>query len=240
MIDYKLSLMTGIDIPIEECSLILHQPTIREIAFLGEKEFFSGIQCLCVKKSMITQDETVLSQTSNFQIFMTIMSEKEAADKKRNVMDVLKLIFPQYQIILMPRALVFNHEQFTISIDESNFEILQSVLTKVFCLDKGSDENYNPGSKKAQEIAKKLMAGRKKVAELNGTADQSVFTQYLSILTIGLNSMSLQDLIELTMFQLFDLVERYMLYVNWDIDVRSRLAGGKPDSKPDNWMKILH
>lgn len=84
------------------------------------------------------------------------------------------------------------------------------------------------------------MAGRKKVAELNGTADQSVFTQYLSILTIGLNSMSLQDLIELTMFQLFDLVERYMLYVNWDIDVRSRLAGGKPDSKPDNWMKILH
>ena len=30
------------------------------------------------------------------------------------------------------------------------------------------------------------------------------------------------------------------LYLNWDIDLRSRLAGGKPDRHPDNWMKNLH
>ena len=45
---------------------------------------------------------------------------------------------------------------------------------------------------------------------------------------------------DLTMFQLYDLVERYGLYVNWDIDIRSRLAGGKPDKQPDNWMKNIH
>ena len=42
--------------------------------------------------------------------------------------------------------------------------------------------------------------------------------------------MSLQDATELTMFQLYDLVERYMLYINWDMDIRCRLAGGKPDN----------
>jgi hypothetical protein len=42
------------------------------------------------------------------------------------------------------------------------------------------------------------------------------------------------------MFQLYDLVERYHLWINWDLDIRSRLAGGKPDSKPDNWMKNIH
>jgi len=42
------------------------------------------------------------------------------------------------------------------------------------------------------------------------------------------------------MFQLYDLVERFMLWVNWDIDIKSRLAGGKPDHEPDNWMKNLH
>jgi len=31
-----------------------------------------------------------------------------------------------------------------------------------------------------------------------------------------------------------------MLYTNWDIDIRSRLAGAKPDSQPDNWMKNIH
>jgi hypothetical protein len=41
--------------------------------------------------------------------------------------------------------------------------------------------------------------------------------------------MGLDKLINLTMFQILDLMERYMLYVNWDIDLKTRLAGGKPD-----------
>ena len=65
-------------------------------------------------------------------------------------------------------------------------------------------------------------------------------TRILLILTIALSSMSVQDLIQLTMFQLYDLIERYTLYLNWDLDVRTRLAGGKPDSQPDNWMKDIH
>ena len=78
------------------------------------------------------------------------------------------------------------------------------------------------------------------MAAQKGGNNGSVFTQYLSILTVGLGSMSLKDLTSLTMFQLYDLIERYMLYMNWDLDVRTRLAGGKPDSKPDNWMKVIH
>jgi hypothetical protein len=31
-----------------------------------------------------------------------------------------------------------------------------------------------------------------------------------------------------------------MLKVAWDQDVAVRLAGGKPDNKPDNWMKNIH
>ena len=99
---------------------------------------------------------------------------------------------------------------------------------------------FNPGNEAARRIAEKLMRGRQRVAELKGTANASIFSQYLSMLTIGLGSMSLQDLMDLTMFQLFDLVERYQLYINWDIDLRCRLAGGSPDNKPDNWMKNIH
>ena len=45
--DVRLALMTGNDIPIPECQLVLHQPTIKEIAFLGETDFFIGVQTLC-------------------------------------------------------------------------------------------------------------------------------------------------------------------------------------------------
>jgi hypothetical protein len=43
------------------------------------------------------------------------------------------------------------------------------------------------------------MAGRKKVAELKGTNNISVFTQYISMLTIGLH-ISMLELKKLTMF----------------------------------------
>ena len=35
--DYRLALMTGIDIPIPECQLVIHQPSLKEISFIGEK-----------------------------------------------------------------------------------------------------------------------------------------------------------------------------------------------------------
>jgi len=69
---------------------------------------------------------------------------------------------------------------------------------------------------------------------------QSMFSNYLSILTVGISSMSLEDACNLTMYQLYDLVERYALYINWDLDVKTRLAGGKPDHPAENWMKNIH
>jgi hypothetical protein len=34
---------------------------------------------------MFVEDESLLTTTNNFQIFMTVMSEKEATDKKKAV-----------------------------------------------------------------------------------------------------------------------------------------------------------
>ena len=84
------------------------------------------------------------------------------------------------------------------------------------------------------------MRGRQRVAAQKGDQDGSLIGRYISILTVGLHSMSLEETLNLTLYQLYDLVERYTLYTNWNIDIRSRLAGAKPDSKPDDWMKNIH
>lgn len=240
--DTRLALMCGTDYPVPECQLTIHQPRIKEISLIGESDFFTGIQCLCLNKSMFVKDESLLATTNNFQIFMTVMSEKETADKKIAVQQVCTLLFPQYKVSFTPRSILIMGSDHSITIDESNFEFLQSALTNICCLKTGpmDQQSFNPANKQAQEIAEKLMRGRQRVAAQKGEINVSVFSQYLSILTVGLGSMSLQDMADLTMYQLYDLVERYMLYVNWDMDVRCRLAGGKPDSQPDNWMKNIH
>ena len=241
--DSRLALMCGTEYPVPECQIILHQPCIKEIALIGESDFFSGVQCLCLNKSMFVKDETDLSSVNNFQIFMTIMSEKTAADKKAAVQQVFTLMLPKNKVLFTPRSmLITGGEGSNIQIDETNFEFLQAAISNICCMKNGpmDQQNFNPANNKAREIAEKLMRGRQRVAAQKGTSNTSIFSQYLSILTVGLGSMSLQNCMDLTMYQLYDLVERYTLYVNWDMDVKCRLAGGKPDSQPDNWMKDIH
>ena len=242
MTDIRLALMCGSDIPIPEIQAAVHQPRMKEIALIGEADFFVAIQCLNIDKNLLRQDKTLLQNTSNFQIFMTIMSEKETKDKKKATQSLLQLLFPNYTVMFTPRSILLQGKDNSTMIDENNFDILQEILKQVFCVSNNNNQQagFNPANDKAREIAEKLMRGRQRVAELNGSANASIFSQYLSVLTVGLSSMSLQELMELTMFQLYDLVERYQLYISWDIDIRSRLAGAKPDDRPDNWMKNIH
>ena len=240
--DIRLALMCGTDIPIPECQLVIHQPRIKEIALIGETDFFTGIQCLCLNKNMFIKDESVLADTNNFQIFMTIMSEKQTVDKKMAVQSVFTILFPNYRAMFTPRSLVLSKEGQTFQIDENNFEYLQSVIASICCLKNGpmDQQTFNPADAKAREIAEKLMRGRQRVAAQKGEGNSSIFSQYLSTITVGLASMSLQNAMDLTIYQLYDLIERYMLYINWDIDIRSRLAGAKPETQPENWMKNIH
>ena len=146
--------------PIPECQLVLHQPSIKEISYLGDTNFFIGAQTLALHKTMFVQDKSVLDTINNFQIFMTVIGEKEMADKKKCVKDVLKLLFPDYSIMFSPQSLIFrDKDNNNLIIDESNFEALQEVVRDVFCLRSGPMDQtaFNPADAKAKEIADKLI-----------------------------------------------------------------------------------
>jgi hypothetical protein len=129
-------------------------------------------------------------------------------------------------------------------VDENNFDIFPEYLRTLSGVNSatgGKDSSFNPINEKAAKIAAKLMKGRARAAASKGEGNGgSVLSRYVSVLTIGIQSMSLEDCLNLTVFQLYDLIERYGLYISWDLDIKSRLAGGKPDSKPDDWMKNIH
>lgn len=243
--DNTLALLTGIDILIEDLKISVHQPSIREISYIGEEGFFIAAQYLCIEKSMVIRDESLLSTTSNFQVFMTVLQNEESKEAKNYVISLLTILFPQFKALFTPQSLILSNLETkeTIVIDGSNFNALQSVLKQVFCMNSslnGERTSYNPVNKKAQEIADKIMKGRQKIAAEKGHDNSTVLGRYVSILTIGLDSMSLESCLNLTMFQMYDLIERYTLYLNWDIDIRSRLAGAKSEHQPEDWMKDIH
>ena len=172
---------------------------------------------------------------------MMVMSEKETADKKKAVKEVLQILFPKYSFIFTPMSLIFQEGEEQIIIDGDNFEALQKAIREVCCLNNGPMDQtaFNPANEAAREIARKLMRGRERVAAQKNNSGSSIFVQYLSILSIA-TGLSINELKEYTIFQFYDTIERYSLWLNWDLDIKTRLAGGKPDSHPDNWMKNIH
>lgn len=238
--------MSGIDIPIPELQLTIHPPTIKDIAYMGETNYFQAVQYLCLDKEQLIQDKVLLSALTNFQVLMKVLEAPDNREKKNYIIMLLKLLFPDYSAMITPNSilLMLVGENKPIMIDNNNFDIFQSVLKEILCVNsmfQGENVIYNPKGKKAQAIADKLMWGRKKVAELKAQGKgESVLTRYLSIVTVGIQSVDLRAAVNLNMFQLFDLMERYTAYVEWDTDLRVRLAGGKPDRQVESWMRDMH
>lgn len=245
--DIRLALMAGTDIPMPEMQLTMRQPRIKEIALMGETDFFAATQYLCLQKEQLVEDKALLSSLDNFQVFMKVIEHQQTADKKTALITLLSLLFPSYQPMMTPQSILLRDAESGEMklIDSTNFEILQGYTRQVLCINslfQGDNVVYNPANDAAKRIADKIMAGRRKVAEIKSKEqqNQSILARYVSILTVGLHSMSLDDLLNLTLYQLFDLVERYTLWFDWDIDLRQRLAGAQPKKEAENWMKSIH
>ena len=238
--------MAGIDIPIPELQLIIHVPTIKEIALIGETKFFMAVQYLCLDKESLIQDEILSSSLTNFQVLMKVLEQSQDKDKKDAIIMLLTLLFPDYIPLLTRNSIILTkqNEKQPILIDDNNFDIFQDTLKEVLCVNsifQGNNVIYNPANDRAKEIAEKLMRGRRKVAKIkNKGNNESVLTRYVSILTVGSQTMSLEDCLNLNMFQIFDLMERYNAFIEWDVDLRVRLAGGKPDKPVESWMRDIH
>ena len=77
--DTRLAMICGTDIPVPSCQLVLHQPTLEEISFIGESDFFSGAQTLCLHKTMFIEDK-ILLMTQIMKI--TLLIEKKYINLK--------------------------------------------------------------------------------------------------------------------------------------------------------------
>lgn len=245
----SLTLISGIDVPIPEIGVNIHQPTIREIAYIGEKSFYEAAQTIIIQKkdfingleNITQEDKTALSQMSNFEIFLKLVEANPLSSTK--VQMLLSLLFPDFNSSIEERFifLVNPKEQKNILINDSNFEILQEVITTILCLQSGNTkEEFNPQGDRAREIAEKIKRGRERAARLKGEKRQqsNFLSKYISGLGIGTNTLNIHNVLDLTLYQLLNQLERYGLYTQYNISIQAKMAGAK-DVEDVDWLKDI-
>lgn len=246
----ELLLLSGGDVPFEQAQLVIHPPTIKQISLIGEETFFMGCQYLNFSKDNLQQkDKNRLQGYTNFEILMTIIKNDDIAIKKSKVAMqlVLLLMFPDYKISFLPTSILLSRKTDqgieTHTIDKENFESFRNIVSEMFCLKHTqSDANkYNPGGPQAAALVQKFKQRAKILAKIKNKGQNkiSILLQYVSILAVGL-SKNMNELMQYTVYQLFDEFRRFRLKQDNDLYIQLKIAGAEKLNDVQNWMSDIH
>ena len=243
----ELLLLSGNDIPFIEAKVTIHQPTLKEIGYIGERAFFLGSGLLDFSKGLLkTVDKTRLNAYDDFDIFMSIVIDKNSDVKEivENAFLVLTLIFPEYEVSVRKTekpVIILKKDNKEFEINKNNFSAFKNIVHSMFSLKTESEkEDFNPHGNMAKKIAEKLKKRHEILLQQaknkeNVDENTSVLSRYASILAIGLQK-DLNSLMQYTIYQLYNEFQRFQLKVQWDAYIQAKMAGAKDLEEVDNWM----
>lgn len=238
----SLLLLSGNDIPFKEAQVNLHQPTIKEISFISEESFHVGCQFLVFSIDLLSeQDKIGLGNTSDFEVFMSIMNSKEKVKYRDDALLVLTLLFPDREIKITDMEVFLTGAQGIGRINRFNFSNFKSIISDMFILnDVDNSAGYNPADAYAQKIADKLNKAKKRIAQEKGDELEQVaiFSRYISILTVG-EQKDMNSLMNLTVPQLKNEFKRYQLKYQNDIYLQAKMAGAQDLEEIEDWMQSI-
>lgn len=237
--------LSGQDVPIKECNIIVHQPTIKQIVMFKETSFISAMQLFSNIDENIARVREANPLTENFNDFQLLIAMiNQDGQIKQNVNSFFELIFPLYVIEIENEDISFYKDEQKVGIiNFNNYKIFCDVMDKLFGLPTDK-KKYNPVNKKAEELANKFKKRAEILAKQKGKTDDSpsLFGSYISILSIGMN-LDINILLNYTPFQLYDAFNRYWKKVQSDFYQRVSTMPMMDVSKmeePDNWTNNLY
>ena len=238
-----LKLISGAPITVPGLELTIYQPKLYEIAMIGEEKFYEYLSYFKINKktvlSKIKEKELVeiLEQKTDYEI-LKLFSDNEPAIEK-GVSVILNLVLKDMEIIKLNPFFIFikNQAGQQYVINDEYFTIIKEILYKIFALEDQKQE-FNPANNLAAEIAKKLQERKEKLARLQGKKDQSLFADFISILAVGLNCADISKILNLTVYQILNLMKRFGMYNQYNVQIQAMLQGAE-DVELIDWLQKI-
>ena len=245
----EFSIFSKNDIPFPEAQLNIHQPTLKQIGLIGQENFFLGCKTLTISKDKI-EDDIDLSKITNFDVFMSIVQDKNPASQRSRACAqmLLLLMFPNYKVNFLPGSIGFidtsGDKPRVLQINAANFDKFREIVKEMFCLKDIFNEQtgYNPATEVEGKLAEKFRKYHEKIAKMKNGEDgqtSSIFSRYISILAVG-QKKDINTLLDYSVYQIMNQFRRFIMKQNFDIYVQEKLAGAKDLDEVDNWKGDLN
>lgn len=234
----ELQIITGVDIPVPELGITVRQPRVREIAMLGEQQYFVALSVFKLSKEQL---QIPSEEVTNWMIFQESLNQKiEGIDNTRDLLANFLQLFVTTQITITPRALVVSIGDTEVNIEQEQFDTFQQIVGAVggASLLTPSEEEFKPRNKRAAEIAEKMKKARKRLAAAQSTPNQKregFLARYIRAVGVA-TANSLAQVNDMTLLQLNSIMQTYLAKESYDLEIQSRLAGAKGDDKLVHWI----
>lgn len=240
-LDLKLKLIAGVPIEVDKGVGKIRPLKIKEIIDYGYTEYLMRLHFLNLNINDLI-DENAINDGLNLNVF-DVMVHYGNDDIKSELENALMLFFEGEKVFIddEKHIIEIGSGEMVRYIDRDNFDSVREVIKWQNCINRFGDDSNSQGNKESdavRRIKEKLNASKKMVeqAKKENANDEDGIDLFDIISSISTKSNSLNKLkvFNLTLFQLYDEFKRLELIEQYDIGIKSMLAGAK-DVKLKHW-----
>ena len=232
----KAYLLTGKPIRIEGTNLRVFQPTMLDIAELGEVKFGALMGIWFIKRrDLIEKENDETWNLSDFEVMKEYITHSPEANR----------LFRESCLFFLHKNLEFLKIQGTIFIGEleSGNELTEELFSKIknvisVVTQHTEDIKKNaPSSKKAEEIQAKIEKGQQKIKEIKQEEGREIFADQIAGFVAHSNK-SFDEVFSMTLIQLSAALEKTVQIENYTTSVMlSPYMDKKHKSKNKHWLE---
>lgn len=183
-------------------------------------------------------------EVTDWAIFQKSLEQKvDGVKNLRTLITNFIQLFIPYKVMIGPRSLIIEKPDGMMNIEPEDFGQFQELIGNIggASLLQPQEEVFNPKNRRAAEIAEKMKKARARLAKVKAaesgvsqTDAEGFLARYVRAVAVA-TANSLDDVTNMTLLQLNTVMQTYLAWEAYDLDVRSRLAGAKSDKQLVHW-----
>jgi hypothetical protein len=240
-LDLKLRLLGGIPIEVDKGVGRIKPLTVREIVDYGYTDYLMRLHFFTLELKDII-DADMSSEEFDITVF-DIIVQNGNDDIKSELENALRLFLNEDRVEIdkEEHVVVIGEGDNVRYIDRDNFDNVREVIKWQNCINKFSEEDDSDNSNDSdavKRIKERLKQSKEALKQAKQEADEEGgdidLSDIISAVSSKSNSLNKINVYDLTLFQLYDEFKRLELIEQYDIGIKSMLAGAK-DVKLKHW-----
>ena len=218
--------------------------TLREIAQVGVKNFYSYLNLFTLEKEDIDEffrQQGIEEDITPFQF--TLINAVSDERYLQNLQEAFKFFLHEDKITILAdnEAIVLGEITENRLLMEGNFNVICNIISKQNVTQRESDEEKmnNPSDARAAKIIKKIKEGRK-IREKKNSGSNLSFVDLVASLAAKGNGLNALNVWDLTYYAFNDQFKRMQMIEEYESARQSILAGADPKKvKLEYWMRPI-